>query len=40
LQLSLLIEGSMQAEQMKRGSGAIKYAKKAAKILIASALKG
>ncbi|MEI7916234.1 MAG: TetR/AcrR family transcriptional regulator [Methylophilaceae bacterium] len=34
LQLSLLIEGSMQAEQMKRGSGAIKYAKKAAKILI------
>lgn len=39
LQLSLLIEGAMQAEQMKRGSGAIKYAKKAAKILIESALK-
>ncbi|HEY8119504.1 MAG TPA: TetR/AcrR family transcriptional regulator [Methylophilaceae bacterium] len=39
LQLSLLIEGSMQAEQMKRGSGAIKYAKKAAKILIELALK-
>ena len=39
LQLSLLIEGAMQAEQMKRGSGAIKYAKKAAKILIDSAPK-
>lgn len=39
LQLSLLIEGAMQAEQMKRGSGAIKYAKKAAKILIETALK-
>ena len=39
LQLSLLIEGAMQAEQMNRGSGAIKYAKKAAKILITSALK-
>jgi AcrR family transcriptional regulator len=39
LQLSLLIEGAMQAEQMKRGSGAIKYAKKAAAILINSALK-
>ncbi|CAG0951767.1 HTH-type transcriptional repressor KstR2 [Methylophilaceae bacterium] len=38
LQLSLLIEGAMQAEQIKRGSGAIKYAKKAAKILIDSAL--
>jgi len=34
LQLSLLCEGAVQAEQMKRGSGAIKYAKKAAKILI------
>lgn len=34
LQLSLLFEGAAQAEQMKRGSGAIKYAKKAAKILI------
>jgi AcrR family transcriptional regulator len=39
LQLSLLIEGAIQAEQMKRGSGAIKYAKKAAKILIDSAPK-
>ncbi|MDZ4099246.1 MAG: TetR/AcrR family transcriptional regulator [Methylophilaceae bacterium] len=38
LQLSLLIEGAMQAEQIKRGSGAIKYAKKAAKILIDDAL--
>lgn len=34
LQLSLLFEGAVQAEQMKRGSGAIKYAKKAAKMLI------
>ncbi|HAF00814.1 MAG TPA: TetR family transcriptional regulator [Methylophilaceae bacterium] len=34
LQLSLLFEGAVQAEQMKRGSGAIKYAKKAAKVLI------
>ena len=39
LQLSLLFEGAMQAEQMKRGSGAIKYAKKAAKILIDGAIK-
>ena len=39
LQLSLLFEGAMQAEQMKRGSGAIKYAKKAAKILIDGASK-
>lgn len=39
LQLSLLIEGAMQAEQMKRGSGATSYAKKAAKILIDNALK-
>lgn len=39
LQLSLLIEGAMQAEQIKRGSGTIKYAKKAAKILIDDALK-
>jgi AcrR family transcriptional regulator len=39
LQLSLLFEGAMQAEQMKRGSGAIKYAKKAAKILIEGAAK-
>ena len=35
-QLSILIEGAIQAEQMKRGSGAVKYAKKAAKILIDS----
>jgi AcrR family transcriptional regulator len=39
LQLSLLFEGSVQAEQMRRGSGAIKYAKKAAKILIDGAQK-
>jgi len=39
LQLSLLIEGAMQAEQMRRGSGAIKYAKKAAKQLIDISLK-
>ncbi len=38
LQLSLLFEGAVQAEQMKRGSGAMKYAKKAAKILIDDAL--
>ncbi len=38
LQLSLLFEGAVQAEQMKRGSGAIKHAKKAAKILIDTAL--
>jgi AcrR family transcriptional regulator len=37
LQLSLIFEGAVQAEQMKRGSGAMKYAKKAAKILIDSA---
>src|SRR5687768_1727654 len=39
LQLSLLFEGSVQAEQMNRGSGAVKYAKKAAKILINGAVK-
>lgn len=39
LQLSLLFKGAAQAEQMKRGSNAIKYAKKAAKILIDGALK-
>lgn len=39
LQLSLLFEGAVQAEQMKRGSGAIKYAKKAAKMLIDNAEK-
>lgn len=39
LQLSLLFEGSVQAEQMNRGSGAVKYAKKAAKILINGAIK-
>jgi AcrR family transcriptional regulator len=37
LQLSLLFEGAAQAEQMKRGSGAMKYAKRAAKILIEGA---
>lgn len=37
LQLAMLIEGALQAEQLKRGSGAIKYAKKAAKLLIDSA---
>ncbi len=40
LQLSLLFEGAVQAEQMQRGSGAIKYAKKAAKILIDGTIKG
>jgi len=40
LQLSLLFEGAVQAEQMKRGSGAMKYAKKASKILIDGALAG
>ncbi|PKO47907.1 MAG: TetR family transcriptional regulator [Betaproteobacteria bacterium HGW-Betaproteobacteria-22] len=39
LQLSLLFEGAMQAEQMKRGSGAIKYARTAANLLIAGAAK-
>lgn len=39
LQLSLLFEGAVQAEQMNRGSGAVKYAKKAAKILINGAAK-
>jgi len=38
LQLSLVFEGAVQAEQMKRGSGAMKYAKKAAKILIDGAI--
>jgi len=38
LQLSLIFEGAVQAEQMKRGSGAMKYAKKASKILIDGAL--
>lgn len=38
LQLSLLFKGAVQSEQMKRGSGAIKYAKKAAKILIDGAI--
>lgn len=38
LQLSLLFEGAVQAEQMKRGCGAMKYAKKAAKILIDGAI--
>lgn len=39
LQLSILFEGAAQAEQIKRGSGAIKSAKKAAKTLIDLALK-
>ena len=38
LQLSLIFEGAAQAEQMKRGTNAIKYAKTAAKILIDDAL--
>lgn len=38
VQLSLLFEGAVQAEQMTRGSGAIKYAKKAAKLLIDGAI--
>lgn len=38
LQLSMLIEGAMLAEQMRRGSGAAKHAKKAARILIEAAL--
>lgn len=38
LQLSLLFKGVAQSEQMQRGSDAIKYAKKAAKILIDGAL--
>lgn len=39
LQLSMLIEGAMLAEQMRRGSGAAKQAKKAARVLIEAALK-
>lgn len=39
LQLSMLIEGAMLAEQMRRGSGAAKHAKKAARVLIEAALK-
>ena len=39
LQLSILFEGAVQAEQIKRGSGAIKSAKKAAKTLIDLAIK-
>jgi len=38
LQMSFLFEGAVQAEQMKGGSGAIKYAKKAAKLLIDDAI--
>ncbi len=38
LQLSLLFKGAVQAEQMKRGSDAMKYAKTAAKILIDGSL--
>jgi AcrR family transcriptional regulator len=39
LQLSMLFEGAVEAEQIQRGSGAVKYAKKAAKILIDGAIK-
>lgn len=39
LQLTILIDGAIQAEQLKRGSGAISYAKQAAKILIDNASK-
>ena len=39
LQLSILFEGAVQAEQIKRGSGAIKSAKKAAKTLIDLAIR-
>ncbi|HEY8354703.1 MAG TPA: TetR/AcrR family transcriptional regulator [Methylophilaceae bacterium] len=39
LQLSLLIEGAMHAEHIRRGSGGIRHAKKAARILIDNALK-
>jgi AcrR family transcriptional regulator len=38
LQLSMLIEGAMLAEQMRRGSGAAKQAKQAARLLIEAAL--
>jgi AcrR family transcriptional regulator len=38
LQLSLLIEGAAMAEQMQRGSGAIKHAREAANTLIKAAL--
>lgn len=40
LQLSLLIEGAMLAEQMQRGSGAAKHARTAARVLIEAALHG
>jgi AcrR family transcriptional regulator len=39
LQLSMLIEGAMLSEQMRRGSGAAAHAKKAARLLIEAALK-
>lgn len=39
LQLALLIEGAMLAEQMSRGCGAAKHAKHAAKVLIDTALR-
>lgn len=38
VQLSLLVEGAIVSEQMKRGSGAIEQAKQAAEVLIASRL--
>lgn len=37
-QLSLLVEGAIVSEQMKRHSGAAEQAKKAAKVLIESRL--
>ncbi len=39
LQLSLLIEGAMLAEQMSRGCGAAKHARQAAKVLVEAALR-
>lgn len=39
LQLSLLIEGAMLAEQMSRGCGAAKHAKQAARVLFEAALR-
>lgn len=39
LQLSLLMEGAMLSEQMKRGSGAAKYARRAAAVLIEAAVR-
>ncbi|MGZ5578944.1 MAG: TetR family transcriptional regulator C-terminal domain-containing protein, partial [Methylobacter sp.] len=38
VQLSLLVEGAIVSEQMKRGSGAAEQARQAAEVLIASRL--